>query len=65
MLASKKEPEGWSAADKFMVLVETADFNATELSSYCRERGLLRDQVGRWRQTAQNANANEVLTMAE
>ena len=29
VLASKKEPEGWSPADKFMVLVETADFNAT------------------------------------
>ena len=34
--ASKKEPEGWSAADKFMVVVETAGFNSTELSSYCR-----------------------------
>lgn len=63
--ASKKQPEGWSAADKFMVVVETAGFNATELSSYCRERGLFQEQVDRWRQTAQDANANEVLTMAE
>lgn len=63
--ASKNEPEGWSAADKFMVVVETAGFNATELSSYCRERGLFQEQVDRWRQTAQDANANEVLTMAE
>ena len=50
---------------KFMVVVETAGFNSTELSSYCRERGLFQEQVDRWRQTAQDANANEVLTMAE
>ena len=61
--ASKKEPEGWSAADKFMVVVETAGFNSTELSSYCRERGLFQEQVDRWRQTAQDANA--ALAMAE
>ena len=48
-----------------MVVVETAGFNSTELSSYCRERGLFQEQVDRWRQTAQDANANEVLTMAE
>ena len=65
--ASEKDPEGWSAADKFMVLLESAGLNATELSAYCRERGLFPEQVDRWRQTAQdaNANANAVLTMAE
>jgi len=44
---------------------DPAGFNATELSSYCRERGLFLEQVDRWRQTAQDANANAVLTMAE
>ena len=29
--ASEKEPEGWSAADKFTVVLETAGLNATEL----------------------------------
>ena len=38
--ASEKEPEGWSAADKFTVVLETAGLNATQLSAYCRERGL-------------------------
>ena len=38
--ASEKEPDGWSAADKFTVVLETAGLNATELSAYCRERGL-------------------------
>ena len=63
--ASEKDPDSWSASDKFTVVVETAGFNATELSSYCRERGLFLEQVDRWRQTAQDANANAVLTMAE
>ena len=63
--ASEKDPDSWSAADKFTVVLESAGFNATELSSYCRERGLFAEQVDRWRQTAQDANANAVLTMAE
>ena len=50
--ASEKEPEGWSAADKFTVVLETAGLNATELSAYCRERGLYPEQVERWRQAA-------------
>ncbi len=36
-----------------------------ELSAYCRERGLFPEQVERWRQAAQDANAKPVLTMAE
>ena len=31
---------------------DPAGFNATELSSYCRERGLFLEQVDRWPQTA-------------
>ena len=45
------------------MVLETVGFNATELSSYRRERGLFAEQVNSWRQTAQYANA--VLTMAE
>ena len=63
--ASEKDPEGWTAADKFTVVLESDGFNATELSTYCRERGLFPEQVDRWRQTAQDANANAVLTMTE
>ena len=43
--ASEKDPEGWTAADKFTVVLERAGFNATELSAYCRERGLFPEQV--------------------
>ena len=63
--ASEKEPEGWSAADKFTVVLETAGLNATELSAYCRERGLYPEQVERWRQASQDANEKPVLTLTE
>ena len=44
MPASGKDPEGWSAADKFTLVLETAGLNATELSAYCKERGLFPEQ---------------------
>jgi transposase-like protein len=63
--ASEKEAEGWSAADKFTVVLETAGLNTTELGGYCRERGLYPEQVDRWRKAAQDANAQPLLTMAD
>ena len=59
--ASEKDPDGWSATDKFTVVLETAGLNATELSAYCRERGLYPEQVERWRQASQDANEKPVL----
>jgi uncharacterized small protein (DUF1192 family) len=63
--ASEKDPEGWGATDKFTVVLETAGLNATELSAYCRERGLYPEQVERWRQESQDANEKPVLTLKE
>jgi transposase-like protein len=63
--ASEKDPEGWGATDKFTVVLETAGLNATELSAYCRERGLYPEQVERWRQASQDANDKPVLTLKE
>ena len=63
--ATQKDPEGWGPADKFTVVLETAGLNSTELGAYCRERGLFPEQVDRWRQAAQDANAQTLLTMAE
>ena len=63
--ASEKDPEGWGATDKFSVVLETAGLNATELSAYCRERGLYPEQVDRWRQASQDANEKPVLTLKE
>jgi hypothetical protein len=61
--ASEKEPEGWDSTDKFTVVLETAGLNATELSAYCRERGLYPLQVERWQQASQDANEKPVLTL--
>jgi hypothetical protein len=63
--ASEKDPDGWGATDKFTVVLETAGLNATELSAYCRERGLYPEQVERWRQASQDANEKTVLTLKE
>jgi len=63
--ASEKAPETWSTADKFTVVLESAGLNATELGAFCRERGLYPEQVDRWRQAAQDANANSMLTMTD
>ena len=65
MPASEKDPEGWGATDKFTVVLETAGLNATELSAYCRERGLYPEQVDRWRQASQDANEKPVLNLKE
>lgn len=46
--SSEKNPEGWDATDKFTVVLKTAGLNATQLSAYCRERGLYLEQVERW-----------------
>jgi transposase len=63
--ASKKDPEGWGATDRFTVVLESAGLNATELSAYCRERGLYPEQVERWRQASQDANDKPMLTLKD
>ncbi len=47
------------------MVLETAGLNATELSAYCRDRGLYPKQVEPWRQAAQDANEKPVLTLKE
>lgn len=53
---SKQKPEQWSSANKFMVVLETARMNETELSTYCRQKGLFVEQVKAWRQACESAN---------
>jgi transposase len=46
------------------VVLESAGLkNATELSCYCRLRGLYTEQVERWRQASQDANEKPVPTL--
>jgi len=50
--ASEKNQEGWSTADMFTVVLESAGLNARELGAFCRERGHYPVQVDHWRQAA-------------
>jgi len=56
MPAGDTTPSGWCAADKFAAVVETAAMNETEISTYCRERGLYAEQIGEWRAACEQAN---------
>ena len=49
-------PKGWTAADKFAAVIETAALNEAELSAWCRERGLYPEQIRRWRRACEQAN---------
>ena len=49
-------PQGWGSADKFAAVLETAALNETELSAYCRERGLYPEQIHQWREACEQAN---------
>ena len=49
-------PQGWTSADKFAAVLETAALNEAQLSAYCRERGLYPEQVRGWREACEQAN---------
>jgi transposase-like protein len=54
--AGDSTPSGWTAADKFAAVVETAALNEAELSAYCRQRGLYPAQIKAWREACEQAN---------
>ncbi len=49
-------PQGWSSADKFAAVLETAAMNEAELAEYCRQRGLYPAQIQQWREACAQAN---------
>ena len=51
-----KSADGWSAEDKFAVLLETGELNEAELSEYCRKKGLYVEQINMWKAAAIKAN---------
>ena len=48
--------EEWSTQDKFLIVVETASMNETELADYARKKGLFVEQIKAWRDACMNAN---------
>lgn len=49
-------PDNWSTQDKFLIVVETAVMNETELAAYAREKGLYVEQINSWKDACINAN---------
>lgn len=45
----KASSESWDGQTKFAVVLETAAMNASELSEYCRSKGLFPEQIARWK----------------
>lgn len=55
-LGKDSTTEEWSTQDKFLVVVETAGFNESELAEYARQKGLYVEQIKSWRDACMNAN---------
>jgi transposase-like protein len=45
----KSTTDGWSSDAKLAAVIETAALSETELSAYCRERGLYPEQIRQWK----------------
>jgi len=45
-----KNTDDWSVETKLAVIVETASLSESELSQYCREKGLFVEQIKSWKQ---------------
>ena len=50
------EAERWSTQDKFLIVVETASMNETEIAEYARKKGLYVEQIRAWHDACVNAN---------
>jgi transposase len=50
------ESERWSAQDKFLIVMETAQLSEIELAEYCRSKGLFVEQVLAWKDNCMQAN---------
>jgi len=47
---------GWSSADKFNAVLETAALSEAEIAEYCRRHGLYPAQIDQWRAACAQAN---------
>lgn len=54
--AADRGPDNWSSRDKFAAVLETATLNETDMAAYCRQRGLLPEQIRAWRAACEEAN---------
>ena len=50
MPSNHKTPDDWSSETKLATIIETATLSESELSEYCRSKGLYPEQISAWRQ---------------
>ena len=55
------QSEEWSTQDKFVIVVETASMNESELAEYARKKGLYVEQIKAWRDACMNARLYRAL----
>ena len=48
---------GWSASDKFGVVLETVGMSEAGLAEYCRKKGVVVEQVRAWRRACESGIA--------
>lgn len=48
--SGKASPEQWNGEAKLAVVIATASMTASEVSDYCRSKGLYPEQITRWKQ---------------
>lgn len=63
--AVETKSEEWSSQDKFLIVIETMNMNETELSEYCRQKGLYPSQVKEWQENCQQANGGNSVNLVE
>ena len=59
MPGSGKTSDQWSAEAKFAVVLETAAMSESQLSEYCRSKGLYPEQVKAWKQACIQGQLSE------
>jgi len=52
MPSSNHTPDNWSSDTKLATVIETAALSESELSEYCRNKGLYVEQIKAWRASA-------------
>jgi len=53
---SDNTPQGWTSADKFAAVLETAAMSQAEIAAYCRKKGLFPEQLEQWKIACKEAN---------
>ena len=63
--AAGKDPEGWTVAAKFSVVLKVTSRNGPRSVPTSRARGIYPVQVKRWQQVAQDANGKPLLSLSD